>query len=115
MESGIRVFKEREFVAKGNVLPINEFKLFRDLPHDASINDEIGKHLISEAEKMLTEEIPLLPLSLYREFKLNGVRSHFEKYHHRRRAVLFYLTLAETYEKQGRFIEKIADVLASKK
>ena len=111
MKSGIRVFSERGYSAKGNLLPYDEFVLNLDLPRDARINDEVGAHYVEKAEEYLTKEIPLLPLSLYREFKLTGVRSNFEKYHHGRRDMLFYMTLAEAYERQGRFVEKICDVL----
>ena len=111
MKSGIRAFNERGYSAEGNVLPFSEFILNRDIPRNAKINDEVGVHYVEKAEKYLEEEIPLLPLHLYREFKLTGVRSNFERYHHARRDMLFYMTLAEAYERQGRFVEKIADVL----
>ena len=111
MESKVRLFAERGICAAGNVLPYEEFRLFRDLPKDAKINEEAGAKLIADAEAILSEEIPLLPLSAYREYKLTGVRSRFEKPHHRRRQLLFTLTLAEAYERKGRFTEKLCDVL----
>ena len=111
MKSGIRVFSERGYTAKGNVLPFEEFVLNRDLPRDARINDEIGAYYVEKAEEYLNEEIPLLPLSLYREYRLTGVRSNFENYHHGRRYMLMYLALAEAYERKGRFVEKAADLL----
>lgn len=110
MNSNIRIFNERKITSKGNILPLSEFELARDIPIKI-INDEIGAFCVSEAEKMLSEEIPLLPLSLYRDKALTDVRSRFEKPHHRRRAILLYMTLAEAYERKGRFTEKIADVL----
>ena len=111
MESKVRVFAERGISAAGNVLPYEQFRLFTDLSKDARICDEVGAKLIADAEVMLNEEIPLLPLSAYREFKLTTVRSRFERPHHRRRQLLFTLTLAEAYERQGRFTEKLCDVL----
>ncbi|MBQ9691824.1 MAG: heparinase II/III family protein [Clostridia bacterium] len=110
MDSNIRVFKEREITAKGNILPLSEFEFARDIPNKI-INDEIGAYFVAQAEKMLSEEIPLLPLSLYRDKALTDVRSRFEKPHHRRRNILMHLTLAEAYERKGRFTEKLADVL----
>ena len=111
MQSNVRVFKEKGFDARENLLRHSEFKLFRDMPENAAITPESGAHFLREAEKMLGEEIPLLPLSLYREFKLTGVRSRFERLHHKRRDMLFYMTLAEAYERKGRFIQKIADLI----
>ena len=110
MGSGRRIFEEIGAVAKGNVLPLDSFRLNRDVPN-GKIVTELGEHLVSEAEKMLDAEIPLLPLSLYRDFFITGVRSRFERVHHARRKMLFYMTLAENYEGKGRFITKISDVL----
>lgn len=110
MRSERRIFEEIGISARGHVLPFDEFKLCRDV-ESREIQGEFGDYIVSQAEPMLTEEIPLLPLSLYRDFFLTGVRSRFEKVHHNRRRMLFYMTLAEAYENKGRFVEKIADLL----
>jgi len=110
MRSDIRIFADSGITAQGKILPLGEFRLCRDR-QDACIDPEKGARLAALAEPMLTEEIPLLPLSLYRDFARTGVRSRFEKPHHRRRHMLFIMTLAEAYERRGRFVEKIADVL----
>jgi|GEM_PF-614497 len=110
MKSHIRVFRECGMSARGKILPYSECRLFSDLA-EHRINDEMGAYFVQEAEKMLTEEIPLLPLSLYRDKFLTGIRSRFEKFHHRRRAMLLYMSIAEAYERKGRFTEKIADIL----
>ncbi len=110
MKSNIRVFKDRGIGARGNLLPFEEFRLNRDRI-GAEMDPAEGKHFLAAAEKMLEEEIPFLPLSLYRDFSLTAVRSRFERKHHRRRIMLFYMTLAEAYERKGRFVDKIADVL----
>ena len=110
MRSGRRIFKEMGCQARGKLLLFSEFKLFRDLK-DRCMQKEFGEYIVSEAEKMLEEEIPFLPLSLYRDFYLTGLRSRFEKKHHYRRKMLFYMTFAEAYEREGRFVSKIADVM----
>jgi len=110
MRSNVRAFAEKKLNAWGNVLPRSEFKLNSDI-EGAKINDEIGAHFVSKAEVFVNEEVPLLPLSLYLDFAKTKVRSRFEKPHHRRRILLFYLTMAEAYERKGRFVEKIADLL----
>ena len=110
MESGRRLFEENGFTPEGKVLSFEKFKLNRDIENKRIVT-ELGDYLVSEAVKMLDEEIPLLPLSLYRDFFITGVRSRFEKVHHNRRKMLLYMTLAEDYERRGRFIAKISDVL----
>lgn len=110
MKSNIRVFRDSGTEARGRILPLEQFCLCSDLP-EHRIQDEIGTYFVQCAEEMLEETIPLLPLSLYRDFARTGVRSRFEKPHHRRRMMLMYMTMAEAYERKGRFTEKIADVL----
>ena len=115
MRSNIRIFGERKYLSGGltdisNILPYDEFIMCRDI-ENKTMDPEFGAHMVKEAEPMLEEEIPMLPLSMYRELKSTGVRSHFEKFHHRRRIMAFYLTFAEAYERQGRFTAKLADVL----
>lgn len=110
MKSNIRIFSDNSISASGNVLPFSEFELCRDIKNKC-ITPVFGDYFVSQAENMLSEEIPLLPLSLYRDFSLTTVRSRFEKPHHRRRTILYYMTLAEAYERKGRFTDKIADVL----
>ena len=115
MRSNIRVFSSRGYLKGGlvdvnNVVPYDKFVMCRDV-QDKKIDPVFGAHMVSEAEKMLDEEIPMLTLSLFREKSKTGIRSHFEKFHHGRRTMAFYLTFAEAYERQGRFITKLADVL----
>ena len=108
--SEIRVFKKNGFVAKGNVLPLSEMKLFADYG-DARVDPTRAAFVVSKAEEYLEREIPLIPLSLYRDKFLTGVRSRFEPPYSLRRDIAFYLTLAEIYERKGRFIPKIADAV----
>ena len=111
MRSDRRPFAERGFNARALVIPYSEFKLMTDMPSDAMINDELGADFVTRAEKVLEEEIPLLPLSLYREYRKTGNRHNFEKYYFARRYMLYTLTMAEAYERQGRFVDKLSDVL----
>ncbi len=110
--SGIRVFKESGFVGRAseNVLTYDKFKLFYDLK-EKTVDEEMAKVIIAEAEKYLEEPIPFLPLSLYRDKYLTGVRSRFEAKHHSRRNMAFYLAIAESIEREGRFVTKLADVV----
>ena len=112
MKGDIRVFKESGIVAKGNVLPLSEFKLFSDM--DEFILDKpVADVIIRDAEKYLEEPVPYLTLSLYRDFFLTGVRSRYEGPCFKKRDMLFYLFVAEMLERKGRFTEKLVDVIWS--
>ena len=114
MRSEIRVFERNNLFSRTKVremlLPFDKFELYRDLK-EKRINDEKGAMLVARAEKYLEEPIPFLPLSLYRDFFITGMRSNFEAKHHKRRDMLFYLASAEAYENSGRFMERIADLV----
>ncbi len=108
--SEIRVFRKNGFTAKGNVLPLNEMKLFIDMKKP-KVAPERGNFVLSKAEEYMNLELKLIPLSLYRDKFLTGVRSRFEAQYNERRDTAFYLTLAEIYERQGKYIDKIADAV----
>ncbi len=115
MRSEIKVFYQRGYLRGSvtdahNILPYEECKLFSDI-EEQKITPELGDYMVKKAEKYLEEPIPFLPLSLYRDKYLTGVRSRFEAKHHRRRDMVFYMTLAEAYERKGRFVEKLADLV----
>ena len=115
MRSEIKIFYESGYlknrvIDEDKILPFSEFKLFRDMDGELTINPDFGDFMVELAEKILDEPIPVLPLSLYREKKAKGIRSNFERVHHRRRKMLFDLAFAEAYENKGRFVEKMADV-----
>ena len=104
------LFAKNGFLAKGNVLPLDEMKLFVDMK-EPKIAPERGQFVLSKAEGYMNLELKLMPLSLYRDRFLTGVRSRFEAAYNERRDTAFYLTLAEMYERQGKYIEKIADAV----
>ena len=112
MRGNIRVFKESGIAAKGNVLPLNDFKLYADMD-ELVLDEPVAEVIIAKAEKMLNEDIPYLPLSLFRDFFLTNNRSRYEGPCFYRRDMLFYLFVAEMVERKGRFTEKLADVIWS--
>ena len=107
---GKRAFEERKIKAKGLVLPKKDFKLFCEL-NGYSYDEEKMAKVVKRAEAMLEEEIPFLPLSGYREFFKNGNRTNYQTKVNKRKNMAMILSLAEHYEKKGRFTEKLSDVL----
>ncbi len=108
--SEIRAFKKNGFTAAGNVLPLSEMKLFIDYKNP-TVDKTRGDYVVSKAEEYLEKDIPMIPLSLYRDKFLTGVRSRYENVYNVRRDCAYYCTLAEVYERRGRFINKIADAV----
>ncbi|HBJ19184.1 MAG TPA: hypothetical protein DDY70_05560, partial [Clostridiales bacterium] len=105
-----KIFEERKIKAKGNLLPFEDFVLYHDLKERKPDPEKLAT-ITARAERYLTEEIPILPLPLYREYFVNGNRSDFENPRAKRRGMLEALAIAEHYEGKGRFAEKLADVL----
>ena len=58
----IRVFRECGMVARGNILPLSDFKLFSDMD-ELVLDRPVANVIIRDAEKYLEEPIPYLPLS----------------------------------------------------
>ncbi len=107
---GHRIFRETGTSVEGKVLPLDEFRLYIDMK-DPTPDPERMEAIVRKAEGMLEEEIPFLPLSLYREFFTIGNRANFERRYFRRRDMAIYLALAEWYERRGRFTDKLCDVV----
>ena len=105
---GKTLFSDMGISVRGKVLSREETRFFLG-EGEVKFNPGKMKAIVEEAEGILGEDIPVLTLSLYRRFYIDGNRSAFESKHHRRRHCLFILMLAEYYEGEGRFIEKIAD------
>ncbi|MCR4764442.1 MAG: heparinase II/III-family protein [Lachnospiraceae bacterium] len=72
---------------------------------------EVLRALSSRAEQLLSEPVPALMLSDYREFSQNGNRVRFEERYFKRRIMLTQLVLAECAEDDGRFTDRILDLL----
>lgn len=109
-ERPMRPFKEKKLNAQGNVLPCSEFRLFSDM-EKVEFTPERMAPVIAKAESFLDTPIPILPASVYREYKVNGNRTNYETPFFLRRDMAAYLAHAEAYEKKGRFTEKLMDAV----
>ena len=106
----MKIFAPLGIKAHGNLLPYSEFKLFSDY-ENPTVNEKKMAQVIANAEKALADEIPMLPASMYRQYVTNGNRSVYEGRFFKRRDMVLWLSLAEWYEKKGRFTEKLMDVI----
>ncbi|HOP11046.1 MAG TPA: heparinase II/III family protein [Oscillospiraceae bacterium] len=97
---------------KYRVLPFEDYKPFLDLNKGpADIPAAKQKILIEQAQQIAGQSIPVLPLSLYREFSQNGNRSNFQNAYFPRRQRLFALALGEFCEGKGKYITEIIDLI----
>ncbi len=105
----MKVFGERKITnVRGRILPYGEFRLFSDMENPTFDKDKISR-VVKEAEGFANREIPMLPASLYRQFFVTGNRVNFETPYFLRRDMLVRFALAEAYEGEGRFTEKLLD------
>ena len=67
--------------------------------------------LIRMADSLLKEPVPAVPATLFMEFIRNGNRRHYEICYFNRRSNLGALVLAEIFQYQGKYLDKIVDYL----
>ena len=106
-----RVLAEHNFDIKGRVLPLSEFKPFLDAPNGLTVCPENCAALVKRAEEAATKTFPPLIASDFMMFKRDGNRSIYESKYFPRRGELLSLAVGEYIEKQGRFTDKIIDLL----
>ena len=107
----MKIFKESGFTAAGNVLSLADFRLMRDLD-ELKLDGEKMKRVVAAAEEhYLPMELKVITLWQYRQYWESGVLSHFGTHFHQRGRAMLYLGMAEAYERQGRFTDKLCDVI----
>ena len=108
---GRKIFAEANYDAKALVLPIEEFKLFCDREKGLYFPPEYKETTIQNAEKLLDKKYQVLTACEYLlRFRI-GDRAHYERVYFDRRTDLLTLLIAEAYEKEGRFVDKILDLV----
>lgn len=76
-----------------------------------AIPEKLQQNLINLGEEYLEKPIPLLPATVYLEFKRVGNRSRYQSIWRERREMLHGLVLAECIEGKGRYLDAIANVI----
>ena len=108
----MKIFEQRNFDIKDHVLPIESFRFMRDVKNPV-LNTESAdmQGVLKNAEASLVNEIPSLPLSKYRAYLENGSTSIYGSPYRERMSMLMRMAIAEKVEGNGRFIDKMADLL----
>lgn len=105
------VFKEHNFKIKGNILPLDKFRLFCDREDEIAISDVIKEQIFAQAEAILGKEYPHLYATEYMMFRKDGNRSIYEKKFFERREDMFTLALAEYIDGNGKYTDKLCDLV----
>jgi len=108
---GRKIFAEKNYNVSECVIPYEEFKLFSDRESGFSLNPEHRAGAIEAAEKLLDKEFPVLTATEFIRYRRTGNRAGYQDLYNPRRWALMQLTLAEAYEGEGRFIDKILDLV----
>ena len=108
---GRKIFAEKNYKVSECVLPFEEFKPFSDTERGFALNPEHRSAAIAAAEDLLEKEFPVLTASEFLRYRRTGNRSGYQDMYNPRRWALMQLTLAEAYEGEGRFIDKILDLV----
>lgn len=72
---------------------------------------EVREEFTQSCEEFLDKDIPVLPATLYLDFKRDGNRSRFEKVYFERRKRLNNLVLTECLEGEGRLLDAISNTI----
>ena len=106
----MKIFRERKIKAAGLVLSREEFKPFIDVEKTHFRPERMGV-IIKKAEEYLQTEPTVIPLSAFRKYLEEGQIPPYSTPWGKRLDALFYLGVAEAYEKQGRFTERLCDYI----
>ena len=108
---GKRIFEDKNYDLQGNLLPLDQFRLFVDLDGGFDIPEFHHAVLIDKAESALAQEIPKLTAEDYMLFSKTGNRTVFESKYFLRRNMLLDLTIGEHLEQKGRFADTLIQTL----
>lgn len=108
---GRKIFAEKNYNIAECVISYEDFKPFSDTEKGFSLNEEHRAAAIAAAEALLDKEFPVLTATEFIRYRRTGNRAGYQNLYNPRRWALMQLTLAEAYEGQGRFIDKILDMV----
>lgn len=108
---GRKIFAEANYDIKSIILPIEEFKLFCDRDGGFNLKNGNREATLKKAEALMNERFPVITATDYLFRFRTGDRAYYEGLYFARREALSAFILAEKYEGQGRFIDKIMDMV----
>ena len=108
----MKIFEKYNFETKDNIISKEAFGLLDFCKKEALIPEKL-EQLITAADADLTREIPNLTLSMYRAYNVNGSTSAYGAPYRMRMAMALRLALAELHTGDGKYFDKMLDVVWS--
>ena len=108
---GRKIFSEANYDISSLILPFEDFKVFCDREKGFSLREDGRASKIKNAEELLDKKYPVLTATDYLVRFRTGNREYFESLYFQRRQDLLCLIIAEKYEGEGRFTDKIMDLV----
>ncbi len=106
-----KIFAEKNYDLKQCFINPAEFKLFCDREEGFTLRPDYKEQAIAAGEALMDKTYPALTATCYLLFVREGDRGKYEAKYFERRQDLTTLLTAEAYENEGRFIDKILDLV----
>lgn len=106
----MKIFEKYNFEVNGNIISKDEFRLLDFCQKTAIREEKLGK-IMAGAEKDLEREIPSLTLSKYRAYNTQGSTTAYGTPYRDRMAMALRLALAEIVTREGKYFDKMLDVV----
>lgn len=106
----MKIFEKKNYDVKGRVLSKEAFRLARDVA-EYKIDPKRVEKVLEKAERNLTDPIPMMTLSMYRDYLENGSTTVYGNPYRERMAMAMNLFVAEYVTDSGKYVDKLADVI----
>ena len=106
----MKIFENKKYDVKGHVLSKDDFKLARD-EQSYTIDPKRVEKILEKAEESLVKPIPMLTLSMYRNYLEEGSTTVYGAPYRERMEMAMQLFVAEYVTDSGKYIDKLADVI----
>ncbi len=106
----MKIFEKYNFAIENKIISRGEFRLLPHFKKDA-LNKERLASLISCANEDLNSPIPSLNLSDYRAYNITGSTTAYGGPYRKRMDMALRLAMAEIYTNEGRYFDKMLDVV----
>ena len=106
----MKIFENHNFKVKGNVITKESFRLL-DFCKKESLDPAKRDRMIADADADLAREMPHLTMSMYRAYNTNGSTSAYGGPYRARMNMALRLALAEIYTGEGKYFDKMLDVV----
>lgn len=108
----MKIFEKHNFNVKGNVISKDSFSSLAFCKKEA-LDPGKRDRMIADANADLEREIPHLTMSMYRAYNVNGSTMAYGRPYRMRMDMALRLALAEIYTGEGKYFDKMLDVVCA--